>query len=128
LLPAEDVTPDAFDRDPNRLVYFVQAGRLYRVAKPFYCSEARACTFRDLNPAEVAEPAFGSCEPGTTSCQTSIYPDGRREHTLRDSSVTAISGRLWPRNMGVKLREVPPNGLTFSADEYKGTKPSIFRS
>ena len=125
-LPAEDVTPDDFDRDPNRLVYFLQAGRLYRVAKPFYCTGARPCTFRSLNPAEVAEPAFGNCEPGTTNCQTSIYPGGRREYTLSDSSVTAISGRLWPQSMGVKLRDVPPNGLTFSADEYKGHQAVYF--
>jgi hypothetical protein len=28
--------------------------------------------------------------------------------------------------MGVKLRDVPPNGLTFSADEYKGHKAVYF--
>ena len=89
-LPAKANTPDDADSDPNRVVYFSQAGRLYRVARPFFCADARACTFRELNAAEVAEPVFGNCEPGTTNCQTSIYSDGRREHTRQDPSLTAI--------------------------------------
>ena len=120
-LPAEANTADDGDRDPNRLVYFLQAGRLYRVARPFYCTDARACTFRNLNPAEVAEPAFDNCEQGTTSCQMGIYLDSRR-----DPPVTARSGRLWPQNMGVKLRDVPPDGLTFSTDEYHRHKAIYF--
>jgi hypothetical protein len=43
------------DSDPNRLVYFSQAGRLYRVAQPFLCTDARACAFRELDAAEVTE-------------------------------------------------------------------------
>ena len=125
-LPAETNTVDDGDRDPNRFVYFSQAGRLYRVARPSSCADARACVFRELNAAEVAEPAFGNCEPGTTNCQTSIYPDGRREHTRRDPSLTAMSGRLWPQSMGVKLRDVPPSGLTFSTDEYNRHKAIYF--
>jgi hypothetical protein len=108
------------------LVYFSQAGRLYRVALPFSCADARGCVFRELNAAEVTEPAFGSCEPGTTNCQTSIYPDGRREYTRRDPSLTAMSGRLWPQSMGVKLRDVSPSGLTFSVDEYNRHKAIYF--
>jgi hypothetical protein len=125
-LPAEANTPDDADSDPNRVVYFSQAGRLYRVARPFFCADARACTFRELNAAEVAEPVFGNCEPGTTNCQTSIYSDGRREHTRRDPSLTAMSGRLWPQSMGVRLRDVPPSGLTFSTDEYNRHKAIYF--
>jgi hypothetical protein len=124
--PAEANTPDDADSDPNRVVYFSQAGRLYRVARPFFCADARACTFRELNAAEVAEPVFGNCEPGTTNCQTSIYSDGRLEHTRRDPSLTAMSGRLWPQNMGVRLRDVPPSGLTFSTDEYNRHKAIYF--
>jgi hypothetical protein len=118
-LPTEDVIPADFDKDPNRFVYFSQAGRLYRVARRLGCTEARPCTFRDLNPAEVAEPGIGSCEPGTINCQAITYADGRREHTRTDPPVTAISGRLWPASMGVRLHDVPPGGLTFSEEEYK---------
>jgi hypothetical protein len=125
-LPAETNTAEEGDRNPNRVVYFLQAGRLYRVARPFFCTDARACAFRELNAAEVAEPVFGNCEPGTTNCQTSIYPNGRREHTWRDPSLTAMSGRLWPQSMGVKLRDVPPSGLTFSTDEYDRHKAIYF--
>jgi len=125
-LPAEPNTPAAGDGDPNRVVYFSQAGRLYRVTRPFFCADARACAFRELNAAEVAEPLFGDCEPGTTNCQTSIHPDGRREHTLRDPLLTERSGRLWPQSMGVKLRDVPPSGLTFSTDEYTRHKAIYF--
>jgi hypothetical protein len=95
------------------------------VTRPFFCTDARACTFRELYAAEVTEPVFGNCEPGTTNCQTRIYPDGHLEHTRRDPSLTGMSGRLWPQSMGVKLRDVPPNGLTFSTDEYKRHKNSI---
>jgi hypothetical protein len=125
-LPVEANTPDDADSDPNRGVYFSQAGRLYRVARPSFCADARACTFRELNAAEVAEPVLGNCEPGTTNCQTSIYPDGRREPTRRDPSLTFMSGRLWPQSMGVRLRDVPPSGLTFSTDEYNGHKAVYF--
>jgi hypothetical protein len=125
-LPAETNTADQGDSDPNRVVYFLQAGRLYRVTRPYFCADVRACTFRELSAAEVTEPLFGTCEPGTTNCQTSIYSDGRREHTRRDPGLTAISGRLWPQSMGVKLRDVPPNGLTFSMDEYNRHKAIYF--
>ena len=37
-----------------------------------------------------------------------------------------MSGRLWPQSMGVKLRDVPPNGLTFSMDEYARHKSIYF--
>ena len=90
-------------------MYFSQNGRLYRVARPSLCADARGCVFRELNAAEVAQPAFGTCEPGTANCQTSIYPDGRREYVRRDPSLTAMSGRLWPRSMGVRLRDVLPS-------------------
>jgi hypothetical protein len=88
-----------------------------------------ALQFNDIvNAAEVAEPAFGNCEPGMTNCQTSIYPESRREHRRRDPSLTAMSGRLWPQSMGVKLRDVPPSGLTFSTDENNRHKAIYFRS
>lgn len=121
-LPAETVAPQEGDRDPNRLVYFGQAGRLFRVATRAFCADAAGCAFRELNAAEVTEPAFGNCEPGTTNCQMTIYADGRREHTRWDPPLTVTSGRLWPRSMGVKLRDVPPSGLTFSTDEYNRHK------
>jgi hypothetical protein len=125
-LPVETNTAADGDRDPNRLVHFSQAARLYRVTRPFFCTDARACAFRELYAAEVTEPVFGNCEPGTTNCQTSNYPDGRQAHTRRDPSLTEMSGRLWPQSMGVKLRDVPPSGLTFSMDEYNSHKAIYF--
>jgi len=119
-LPAERNQWGYGDSGPNRLVYFSQAGRLYRVARPFSCADARGCVFRELNATEVSESAFGTCEPGTTNCLTMVYPDGRREYTR---SLAAASGLLlWPQSMGVKLRDVPPSGLTFSTDEYNRHK------
>jgi hypothetical protein len=96
-LPAEAPTLDDGDSDPNRFEYFSQAGRLYRVARPFFCTGARGCAFRDLSAAEVAEPASGDCAEGTMNCQTLIYSDGRAEHTRADPSLTAMSGLLCPR-------------------------------
>jgi hypothetical protein len=118
-LPAESTATDDGERDPNRLVYFSQGGRLYRVERPFHCTGSQICSFRTLAAAEVTEPLTGACTQGTMNCQTSVYPDGRRESRLGDPYVTAFSGRLWPTSLGVKLRDVTPNGLTFSADEYK---------
>jgi hypothetical protein len=60
------------------------------------------------------------------NCQTRIFPDSRREHALTDPPLTATSGRLWPASMGVRLRDVPPSGLTFSAEEYKRHKGIYF--
>jgi hypothetical protein len=125
-LPAERNTTGGGDDDPNGLVYFSQSGRLYRVARPSSCADASGCVFRELKVAEVTEPAFGTCEPGTVNCQTSIYPDSRRESVRRDPSLTAMSGRLWPRSMGVRLRDVPSSGLTFSTEEYNRHKAIYF--
>ena len=127
-LPAERNQWGYGDRGPNRLVYFSQAGRLYRVARPFSCADARGCVFRELNAAEAAESAFGTCEPGTTNCQTTTYPDGRREYTRSLGAASGLGLLLWPQSMGVKLRDVPPSGLTFSTDEYNRHKAIYFPS
>ena len=120
-LPAERNQWGYGDRDPNRLVYFSQAGRLYRVAGPSPVpTPGVACC--ELNAAEVSESAFGTCEPGTTNCQTSTYPDGRREYTRSLGAASGLGLLLWPQSMGVKLRDVPPSGLTFSTDEYNRHK------
>jgi hypothetical protein len=37
-----------------------------------------------------------------------------------------MSGRLWPQNMGVRLRDVPSSGLTFRTDEYNRHKAIYF--
>ncbi len=68
----------------------------------------------------------GPCLEGTLHCQTFLFADGRREYARMDSSLTEMSGRLWPQSMGVRLRDVPPNGLTFSTDEYKRHKAVYF--
>jgi len=127
-LPAERNLFGYGDRDPNRLVYFSQAGRLYRVARPFSCADARGCVFRELNAAEVSESAFGTCEPGTTNCLTTTYPDGRREYTRSLGAASGLGLLLWPQSMGVKLRDVPPSGLTLSTDEYNRHKAIYFPS
>src|SRR5215471_1314232 len=118
-LPAESIAADDGDSDPNRLVYFAQAGRLYRVVRSGYCTASPTCSFRHLNAAEVTEPLAGACAEGTRNCQTYVYAGGRKETRLRDPNLTTLSGRLWPRSLGVKLRDVTPSGLTFSADEFK---------
>jgi len=96
------------------------------VARPFSCADARGCVFRELNAAEVSESAFGPCEPGTTGCLTTAYPDGRSEHTRSLGDASGLL--LWPQSMGVKLRDVPPSGLTFSTDEYNRHKAIYFPS
>ncbi len=93
-LPAE-TSPAERSRldDGNRAVYFSQSGKLYRVARPFTCA-ARSCSFRDLNAARVAEPA------------------------ATDPLLAISSGRLWPRSMNTRLRDVPEGGVTISKQEY----------
>ena len=93
-LPAEASPAErsGFD-DGNRAVYFSQSGKLYRVARPFACT-ARSCSFRDLSAARVAEPA------------------------ATDPFLAISSGRLWPRTMNTRLRDVPDGGLTISRQEY----------
>jgi len=78
-LPVETNTAAAGDRDPNRLVHFSQAGRLYRVTRPFFCPDVRACAFRELYAAEVTEPLFGNCErERRTARRASIRMAGKR--------------------------------------------------
>jgi hypothetical protein len=92
-LPVEAAASDRSGADSNRAVYFSQSGKLFRVARPSACA-ARSCSFRDLNAARVTDPA--STDP-----------------------VAAVSsGRLWPRQVGTRLRDVPDSGLTISKQEY----------
>jgi hypothetical protein len=93
-LPAESSPADRSGvGDGNRAVYFSQSGKLYRVARPSACT-ARSCSFRDLNAARVAEPA------------------------ATDPFLAISSGRLWPRTMNTRLRDVPEDGLTITRQEY----------
>ena len=93
-LPAEGSPAERPGRDDgSRAVYFSQSGKLYRVARPFACT-ARSCSFRDLNAARVAEPA------------------------ATDPFLAISTGRLWPRGMNTRLRDVPVDGLTISKQEY----------
>jgi hypothetical protein len=91
-LPADAAPSERPGLDGNRALYFSQAGKLYRVARPFQCT-ARTCSFRDLTTAQVAESA--SADP--------FQP---------------ISGRFWPRTVKPRLRDVPPDGLAISKQEY----------
>jgi hypothetical protein len=92
-LPAEAAASEGSGSDSNRAVYFSQAGKLFRVARPSTCA-ARSCSFRDLNAARVSEP--DATDPG----------------------IAVSSGRLWPRHMSTRLRDVPDSGLTISKLEY----------
>ena len=92
-LPVEAAASERSGTDSNRAVYFSQAGKLFRVARPSTCT-ARSCSFRDLNAARVTEPA------------------------ATDPVIAVSSGRLWPRHMSTRLREVPDSGLTISKQEY----------
>jgi hypothetical protein len=92
-LPADAAPSERPDLDGNRAVYFSQAGKLYRVARPRLCA-ARTCSFRDLAAAEIADSA------------------------AVDPFLTISSGRLWPRTVKTRLRDVPPEGLTVSKQEY----------
>ena len=92
-LPADAAPSERSGLDDNRALYFSQAGRLFRLARPSQCA-GRSCTYRDLSVAAVAEP--GAADP----------------------FVPVSSGRLWPRTVKTRLREVPPEGLTISKQEY----------
>jgi hypothetical protein len=50
----------------------------------------------------------------------------KREHRRSDPSLTAMSGRLWPQSMGIRLRDVPPAGLTIGTDEFTQHKAIYF--
>jgi hypothetical protein len=76
-LPAETNTADEGDRDPNRVVYFLQAGRLYRVARPSFCPDARACAFRELNAAEVTAGFYSLTQPVWTRLMREHRDDER---------------------------------------------------
>ena len=124
-LPAAN-PPDLAGNDSNRLVYFSQSGRMYRVVKPLYCKPSGNCTFANLDAAEVAEPAKGSACSARPNCQTTIYPDGRRVHLAPDPYLTAASGRLWPRDMGVRLRDLAPGRHGHQPREYEKHKAIYF--
>jgi hypothetical protein len=94
--------PAEAERDPNRVVHFSQGGRMYRVGRPPFCKPGATCTFRDLDAAEVAEPAAS------------------------DPRMTTVSGRLWPRDMAVRLRDVTPDGAVISREEYEKHKAVLF--
>ena len=117
-LPGDGTTGDDPRRDPNRTRHFSSAGRLYRVARSMTCAVSSECQFRMLSVAEVTEPASGECALGTLNCVTHVFPGGRRVTTRVDSDLTRKSGRLWPRAVGVRLRDVPSSGMTIPKDEY----------
>jgi hypothetical protein len=113
------------ERDPNRVVHFSQDGKLYRVGRPADCHPAGTCAFRNLEVAEVAEPASGDCVAGRPNCQEIRYADGRRVRQAQDPRMTTMSGRLWPRDMTVRLRDVTPAGAVISHQEYERHKAAL---
>ena len=92
------------------------------MARPIQCIGPGSCQFRALSVAELTEPRFGECKPGTPGCQTTVHPGGREVHRRVDPYLTTTSGRLWPQGLAAKLRDVPPDGLTITADEYERHK------
>ena len=112
-------------RDPNRVVHFSQDGKLYRVGRPADCQPTGTCAFRNLEVAEVAEPASGDCVAGRPNCQEIRYADGRRVRQAQDPRMTTMSGRLWPRDMAVRLRDVTPAGAVISHQEYERHKAAL---
>ena len=96
-LPAEAAASERSGSDSNRAVYFSQAGKLFRVARPSTCT-ARSCSFRDLNAARVTESA------------------------ATDPVIAVSSGRLWPHHLSARLRDVPDSGLAISKQEYERHK------
>ena len=106
-------------------MHFSQDGRLYRVGRPADCRPAGTCAFRNLEVAEVAEPASGDCDPSRPNCQEIKYADGRRVRQAQDPRMTTISGRLWPRDMTVRLRDVTPAGAVLSHQEYERHKAAL---
>ena len=125
-LPLDDPSSAGAGSDPNRAVHFSWAGKLYRVARPFHCTAGVSCNFLTLQVAEVTEPLTGDCTPGTRNCQTMTYPDGRKVNRLTDPHLTVKSGRLWPARLGVKLRDVPPEGVSLGKAEYDRHKEIYF--
>ena len=125
-LPGDSSTAVASLGDPNRAVYFSQEGKLYRVARSFQCAAQGSCEFRILTAAEVAEPLSGDCVQGMLNCQTLHYADGRIVSHLADPHVTSVSGRLWPKSMGVRLSAVPSTGIEISKEEYARHKEVYF--
>ena len=117
---------NGIDNDPNRQIYFSDGGKLYRVGRQVQCPAGKACMFRDLDAAEVAEPVFGECTPGPVNCQVTVYPDGRRVGRKVDPNLTGLSGRLWPRDAAVKLASVPADGAVISRDEYEKHREVFF--
>jgi hypothetical protein len=118
-LPGDYLSREDRLRDPNRALHFSHAGRLYRVARSTSCAGAnRECPFRFLKVAEVAEPASGECTLGVLGCGTQIFPDGRQVTKRVDPELTRQSGRLWPRAVSVRLRDVPSGGMTIAKAEY----------
>lgn len=100
-LPLSD-SGDPAASDPNRAVLFKEGGKIYRVAKPFYCKLGGPCTFRQLEATEVAEPVKA------------------------DPPLSTGSGLLWPRDMGVRLRTLAAGGTVISRDEYEKHKTIYF--
>ena len=105
-----------FDEDPNRYVYFLQAGKLFRVTSNPECrADAPTCrTFSSLDVAEVqaAEAALKAT---------------RLDYRVPGSLLGARpSGYLWSTDMAVKLSALPSQGVVISKGEYEKHKPVYF--
>ena len=97
------------DEDPNRDVYFKDGLRIFRVAKnPNAGPDAGtvyALTVKESVSAEKALAGFPMPRDGESSMSYLASDPG-------------ACGSLWPEGMGVELRQVSPQGLPISNEEY----------
>jgi hypothetical protein len=108
--------PRGFAEDPNRHVYVVDSGKLFRVTTNPECSAADP-TCKTLYGLDVAE---------VVDAESALHAT-RLDYRIPGSLLGARpSGYLWSADMGVKLDAVPTSGIVVSAAEYEKHKPVYF--
>ena len=149
----EERLPDAFlDRlpvkspiaataaDPNRYLYFSQAGRLYRVthdplcpATVWYCKTFYGLEIEEIQSIEASLRA----QAGRTYVVTGYSGPNRQMPETRAADPARLpelglalndSGYayLWTSDMGTGLAGLPPEGSRISNEEYDRHKPVYF--
>jgi len=108
--------PRGFAADPNRHVYLVDSGKLFRVTPSPECSatDPTCKTFYGLDVTEVVD------------AESALHAT-RLDYRIPGSLLGARpSGYLWSADMGVKLDAVPASGIVVGAAEYEKHKPVYF--
>jgi hypothetical protein len=108
--------PRGFADDPNRHVYVLDGGKLFRVTGNPECrAEEPTCrTFYGLDVAEVVD---------AESALKATHLDYRIPGSLLGARP---SGYLWSADMGMKLSAVPTAGIVISKAEYDKHTPLYF--